>query len=288
MRQEALPGMVLPPMEQPLERKIELAIKLLQGYEEMALQSSPDGFYLAFSGGKDSIVIKELAKMAGIKFKPWYNQTTIDPPELIYFIQQHHADVEWNRAKMNMCEYLSFADKGPPTRINRWCCQIYKEGGGDGLFKIIGVRAAESARRKYGWKQVVLNNRGRGPVLCPILYWSDEDVWNFIKKRNLPYCCLYDQGFSRLGCIGCPMSGEKGAKRDFLKWPKFEKMWQNGIKKYFEKWKDVPRKDGEERWLWRFETWKDLWDWWVSRKGWKSNGCQSSSLFANTEEVKND
>jgi phosphoadenosine phosphosulfate reductase len=286
MMQKALPGMTLPPMEQPLDRKIELAIKLLQGYEEMALQLSPDGFYLAFSGGKDSIVIKELAKMACVKFKPWYNQTTIDPPELIYYMQEHHKDVEWNRAKMNMCEYLAFAGKGPPTRINRWCCQIYKEGGGDGLFKIIGVRASESARRKAGWSQVVLNNRGRGPVLCPVLYWTDEDIWSFIKNRKIPYCVLYDQGFSRLGCIGCPMSGEKGAARDFKKWPKFEKMWKMGIKKYFDKWKNILRKDGKERWLYRFSKWEELWSWWVSRKGWIGEDvtCQTATLFSGEED----
>jgi phosphoadenosine phosphosulfate reductase len=278
---KALPGMQLAPSEQSLERKIELAIKLLKAYEEMALKYSENGFYLAFSGGKDSIVIKELAKMAGIKFKSFYNQTTIDPPELIYFIREHHAEVAWNRPNpfINLVFYPTLHPKGPPTRLNRWCCQIYKEGGGDGLFKIIGVRAAESPRRAKQWKQVVANRR-KGHILCPILYWTDNDVWQFIKERSLPYCCLYDEGFNRLGCIGCPISGTKGVERDFKRWPGFERLWKIGIKAYYDRWKDVPRRDGKERWLKRFDNWQELWDWWISRKKWKSKDeeCQFNLL----------
>lgn len=59
-------------------------------------------------------------------------------------------------------------------------------------------------------------------ILNPIIDWTDKEVWDFIKLRNLPYCKLYDEGFTRLGCIGCPLSGPNGMKRDFKRWPKYK------------------------------------------------------------------
>jgi len=262
----------------PLERKIANSIALLQTYETMALELSPQGYYLAFSGGKDSVVIKELARLAGVKFEAWYNQTTIDPPELVRFIQDQHAEVRWNRPEMNLVFYGTKHPKGPPTRLNRWCCEVYKEQGGNGKQKIVGVRAAESPRRAVQWREVVANRR-TGTIICPILYWTDEDVWTFIRSRNLPYCSLYDEGFKRLGCVGCPVASSKNIARDFARWPGFQRLWKLGVKAYFERWKGVPKKDGGERWLKRFQTWEELWDWWlqVDKKG-NDEECQTSLL----------
>ncbi len=58
-----------------------------------------EGYYLAFSGGKDSVVLKRLAEMAGVKFDAHYSVTTIDPPELTQFIRKYHPDVKWERYK---------------------------------------------------------------------------------------------------------------------------------------------------------------------------------------------
>ena len=56
-----------------------------------------EGYYLAFSGGKDSICCYHLAKMAGVKFTAYYNMTTIDPPQVTRFIRENYPDVEWNK-----------------------------------------------------------------------------------------------------------------------------------------------------------------------------------------------
>ncbi|GAH28018.1 unnamed protein product, partial [marine sediment metagenome] len=66
--------------------KVQTAIDRLKQFEP------PEGYYLAFSGGKDSIVIKELADMAGVSYDAHYNNTTIDPPELVYFIKDIYPD----------------------------------------------------------------------------------------------------------------------------------------------------------------------------------------------------
>ena len=71
----------------------------------------------------------------------------------------------------------------------------------------------------------------------PIIDWTDEDVWEFIKTENIPYCSLYDEGFSRLGCIGCPMSQTKGRERDFLRYPKYKDAYLRSFAALIEKLK---------------------------------------------------
>ena len=125
---ETLPGMEPNPAQilayaqaRPLDEKIDRAIEALRHYEAAALRLSEDGYWLAFSGGKDSIVILDLARQAGVAFKAVYNVTTIDPPELVRFIKREHPDVEWNRPRIPMLLKLSESTNGPPTRAARWC-----------------------------------------------------------------------------------------------------------------------------------------------------------------------
>jgi len=123
------------------KNKIEIAIDRIQYFEP------PEGYYLAFSGGKDSIVCKELLNMAGVKFDSHYNHTTVDPPELIYYMREHHKDVIVEYPKETMWKLIE-KKLMPPTRWVRYCCSELKENGGDGRFVVTGVRWAESSRRK--------------------------------------------------------------------------------------------------------------------------------------------
>lgn len=260
----------------PLERKITQAISLIQSMEQSALNLSPDGYYVCFSGGKDSVVLEELFKMSGVKFTLNYNVTTIDPPEVIKFMRNNYPELIWHRAeKKTIPQKMTDKSCGPPTRIARWCCEIYKEHGGDGLFKAIGVRGEESKRRKGLWKQITKNNR-MGLILCPIIYWIDEDVWQFIKDKSIPYCSLYDEGFKRLGCIGCPLGGHKSQAREFKRWPRYEALWKRGFQQYWDTWKGVPRRDGKPRWIEKMDSVDDLWNWWISGKAYqgKKADCQ--------------
>ena len=76
-------------------KKANTAVEMIQLFEPTALQYHPDGYYLAFSGGKDSVAIYGLAQMAGVKFKAHYHLTTVDPPELVYFIRNQYPDAYW-------------------------------------------------------------------------------------------------------------------------------------------------------------------------------------------------
>lgn len=248
-------------VSQPLEAKVKRAIALLQHYQQKALALSDKGYYLAFSGGKDSVVIKQLAIEAGVKFEGVYTNTTIDPPEVYQFLREYHKDIRWEflNAKRGKGFFEEMIIHGTPTPRLRWCCKLFKEGGGKGLFKVVGVRATESARRKRLWKEV--SSKLQSEYLAPILYWTDDDVWKFIKDRNLPYCSLYDQGFSRVGCVGCPLAGSKNIQMQFKRYPRYERAWKNSIYKFAEiRQRRIdegtfrgdatrPRYNGEQEWI---------------------------------------
>jgi len=243
--------------------RVQVAIDRIRQFEP------EDGYYLAFSGGKDSVVIKRLADMAGVKYDAHYNITTVDPPELVKFIKQKHPDVIRDRPETNMWD-LIVQEGIPPTRRIRYCCEYFKEREALGRVSLMGIRWAESASRKNGWIPVhprtgnkdqdrvdgiaIFNTDNdirrkmieqcllKGTVTVnPIIDWSFEDVWKFIRAENIPYCSLYDDGFSRLGCIGCPNAGD-GRWEQFNRWPHYFKLYL----KAFERMADKREKSGKE------------------------------------------
>jgi phosphoadenosine phosphosulfate reductase len=261
--------------------KVEVAIDRLKMFEPA------EGYYLAFSGGKDSVVIKALADMAGVKYDAHYNLTTVDPPELVQFIKSFN-DVIIDYPEKTMWQ-LIVEKRMPPTRIVRYCCSELKEHGGDGRFVVTGVRWAESVKRKknrqlvefdrYGssskkakdQREIFLNSdndekrkmletcviKGKH-ILNPIVDWSDSEVWEFIHQFRIPYCKLYDEGFKRLGCIGCPMGGSKRMKVEFERYPKY---YHNYLKA-FDRMLKARRDDGLDTDKW--ETALDVMNWWMS------------------------
>jgi len=247
-------------ISRPLHQKVSQAIAVLREYEPRALQLSTDGFYVAFSGGKDSIVMLDLIRKSGVKHKAYYNNTTIDPPELVKFIRTKYREVVWNNPQSGLIQQVFEKNKGLPTHKQRWCCEIYKEQGGNRIFKAIGVRAPESPRRKGLWRVINNHKTNHSPIICPIVYWTDSDVWEYIKKEELEYCELYDQGFKRLGCVGCPMGNQK---KDFARWPRYEKAWRSAAEKYYNRTHGTPTKNGDVRWIDRFDTFEEYWEWWI-------------------------
>jgi phosphoadenosine phosphosulfate reductase len=225
---------------------IKIAIELLQYFEP------PEGYYLAFSGGKDSQVIYHLAKEAGVKFDAHYHLTTVDPPELIYFIRNSYPDVSIDGCEKTMWQLIE--KKGLPTRKRRWCCSEFKEHGGEGRICITGVRWAESNSRKNKRNSLEVstqkkantklfndNDEGRKlfenctlkgrRILNPIVGWKNSDPWEYLKSRNIQYCELYDEGFDRLGCIGCPMADMKRIQ-EFERWPKYLEAYKRAVGRF--------------------------------------------------------
>ncbi len=252
----------------PLYEKIDKALALLSHYENEANTMSDDGYCLAFSGGKDSGVIKKLAEMAGIRHTTDYSVTTLDPPELVRHIKDNYNCTFHRQPRAMLTEMVENKScKGPPTRLIRWCCELYKENTGNRQWKILGVRAAESPRRKNVWKQVIINNNNNKVcIVNPILYWTDRNVWDFHKDQNIVPCSLYNKGFKRLGCIGCPMAGPKQQRFEFDRWPRYEFLWRRAFDSFWDKWHGVPTNKGKQRYFEDFGSAQGFWDWWVSGK----------------------
>lgn len=71
-------------------------------------------------------------------------------------------------------------------------------------------------------------------MVNPIIDWTDAEVWEFIHEYNVPYCCLYDEGFKRLGCIGCPMGSVKQRNFEFERYPKYKHLYLLAFEKMIE------------------------------------------------------
>jgi len=229
----------------------EVALSLLKQHEP------PEGYYLAFSGGKDSIVIYDLAVRAGVKFTAHFHMTTVDPPEVLQFIKDNYPEVIWTRPIKSMFRLI--VERGtPPTRHRRYCCRELKEIGGKGKTVILGIRAAESARRKNR-KPYEESRIDKGKFFVnPILSWSDKDVWTYIRTRGLKYPSLYDQGRKRIGCVLCPLQSKRGRIRDLEDFPKFRKAYLIAFRKMLEKieseGKSIPN---------NWKTAEDVMNWWI-------------------------
>lgn len=228
--------------------KVKEAVAILRKYEP------PEGYYVAFSGGKDSLCVYWLTKIAGVKCDYHYNFTTVDPPELVKFARTFE-DVQIEHPGVDKTMWALIIKHGiPPVRKIRYCCQELKESKAAGRLKVLGVREEESSKRKG--RTVVEFGSPIGDAINIIYHWSEADVWEFIGCNLIDYCSLYDEGFSRLGCVGCPMGGAKKMLREFERWPLYKRAYLRAFDKMLKersyREKDVP-----------WETAQDVFDWWV-------------------------
>jgi phosphoadenosine phosphosulfate reductase len=184
----------------------------------------------------------------------------------------------------NLIEKTGF----PPTRIIRFCCSHLKETSGKKEFVSTGVRWAESANRKrrgmiekqYKSREqsLILNSdndetrrqfetcqlKGK-KILNPLVAWQDSHIWNYIKKYNLKYCCLYDEGWKRIGCIGCPMARYSERVKMFECYPRFKALYMHSFKKILNgKLKNFQSQTPEDNYK-KWQTPEDIFDWWISK-----------------------
>lgn len=294
-----------------LSEKVKASIARLRAFSPR----DGGGYYLAFSGGKDSVVCKALLDLAGVKYDAHYRVTSVDPPELVKFIKEKHPDVqrevprysqslrdEKMRGKPKTMWNLIPIRRMPPTRVVRYCCEELKEDGGDGRVTVTGVRWAESANRKNNQGLVVIQgnfkgseiegqtsfldpvedrviNEKRGSLILtndneenrrtlehcfrrhkttvnPIIDWSDDEVWEFIKAEKIPYCGLYDEGFNRIGCIGCPMAGTDGREKEFSRWPKYKENYLRA----FDRMLKAKKENGLKT---QYQSAQEVFNWWM-------------------------
>jgi phosphoadenosine phosphosulfate reductase len=254
--------------------KTKQAILTIQKAESLALKYQDYGFHLAFSGGKDSQVIYELCKMAGVKFRPVMQLTTLDPPEVMRFVRKNYPNVILERPETNFYK-LIVKYQSLPTMMRRFCCKELKEQSGGGTVTIIGIRKAESNKRakrneleisghKYSNSLDQFNIDNKDQILCingkdkillsPIIDWSNADVWNFIRNHKIEYCELYDQGYRRIGCMFCPNCTVKSKQRDRNHYPGVEREIKKSIKELCKQGKYAEFNNDVD----------DIFNWWIS------------------------
>jgi len=260
---------------------VKIAIKRLRTYEGIALSMSPQGYYVAYSGGKDSDCIRILCELANVKHELWHNHTTVDAPETVRYVRNIP---NINISYPNISMWRLIVRKGmPPTQIVRYCCRDLKERNGDGRFVVTGVRKSESVNRaarepveikgktKKSKKMFVHDNDETKTslyncmakstlILNPIIEWDDNDVWDFLRYCGCKSNPLYQCGYKRIGCVGCPMATVKRRHIDFENNPKYKDMYIRAFDKML--------KHGVESGK-QYHDWADgnqVFDWWISKK----------------------
>ena len=259
-----------------LRKKMLHSVDLLQKAEKIALNyDAEQGYFLAFSGGKDSQALYHIAQLAGVRFQGHMNLTSVDPPEVIRFVKKNYPEVELNKPGKSIFQSAVERQILPTMRV-RWCCAEYKETAGAGKVTLIGIRKAESSRRakrneveiksrkfsgdldgleEYRQEQKAKRIRRKSKdggvnitnadeeqtlgcihgkeslLISPIIYWTEQDVWEFLNDVvKVPHCSLYDEGWQRIGCIGCPMSSHKQKMIENERYPHVKRNWIKAIK----------------------------------------------------------
>lgn len=258
--------------------KIKESIELIRRAEKLSLSLNPQGgFYVAFSGGKDSQCVLELCKMAGVKYKAYYSVTGIDAPDNVRFIQKYYPEVEFVHPKQNYFKLIE--RKGLPMIQSRFCCERLKERIGAGNVLLDGVRAQESrSRAKYTevmvrsrrkeniekgrnrqLEEVVANEhrciKGKDRVdVHPILDWTEEDVWSFIYDRKLQPNPMYSY-VGRVGCMYCPFAKRSQLSFYEYMYPKYHKRLLLAIERFM-----------SHKIVEGLNTPQEYYDWWKSKK----------------------
>lgn len=213
-----------------LQNKIDRALRLLDAASKTAKKESNQPLEICYSGGKDSDVILELAKMAGVDHRTIYKNTTIDPPGTIKHCIEMGAEIF--RPKESFRELL--ARRGWPSRRVRFCCSTLKE------YKVLDY-AVVGVRRDESWKRAkmyhepeicrVYSAKSKARQYLPILDWTLIDVAEFIEKRGIRCASTYyDESGNfhperRLGCLCCPLMYRKNRIKAFEMYPNMVKMY---------------------------------------------------------------
>lgn len=258
-------------------QKEAIAIERIKNFDPLKNGFSDSPYYVAYSGGKDSDVLRILFELSGVKFDLVHNYTTVDAPETVKYIRTI-PNLQISYPEKTMFQLIE-EKKFPPTRLIRYCCAELKERGGKGRVVATGVRWEESLNRRNSAGVAQINKRKRQESLIllndnddsrkmfencqlkgkrlvnPIVDWTVTDIWNFLNYYFCPSNPLYQEGFERIGCVGCP-NMRKREKLNFpTRFPLHYKAYLNTFEKI------VPFcKDGKNNW----ETGQDIMDWWLS------------------------
>ena len=191
-------------------------------------QKKVDVFYVAFSGGKDSVVALDLVQRAlpHNSFKVLFGDTGMEFPDTYKTVDEikkvcTENEIEFITSRSQYDPDYTWSKFGPPATVHRWCCSVHKTSPQiialrDVLGKpnftgmaFIGVRASESlSRSEYDY--VSLGEKHKGQYSCnPILEWNSAELYLYIYLRSLYLNETYKKGNRRAGCLVCPRAAER-------------------------------------------------------------------------------
>ena len=270
--------------------KVKVAVERIKTFDpsqsEALVHLAP--YYVAYSGGKDSDVLRILFELSGVKYDLVHNHTTVDAPETVYYIRSI-PNIQISMPEISMWD-LIVKQRMPPTRTRKYCCKYLKERGGVNRFVATGVRWGESPRRKAtrGLAEIYVPKKGEGLILnadnhesrkmiesCitkgkrflnPIVDWSTADVWEFLDVYGCKSNPLYEiKGRAgRVGCIGCPENSNRVAELEL--YPKYKNLYIKAFDRMIEQCRTDGvghEKDGIRA---GYRTGEECFDWWVSDK----------------------
>lgn len=281
------------------DEKVNTAIDRIKMASVMSEQYYQKPLVCTYSGGKDSEVILELFKMSGIHFEVHNSHTTVDAPQTVYHIRKKFAQLEMQGVKCDIemptykgepiTMWTLIPKKGvPPTRLMRYCCAVLKETGCKNSFIATGVRKDESkartdreefetiTRKKENATRVtseimLMNDNSEKrkliehcqlkakSVVNPIIDWSNSDVWGLIRGNSIKYNQLYDMGYTRVGCVGCPLAS-KTRYKEFADFPTYRTAYIHA----FDRMLFEMRKNPKTELTWK--TGEDVFNWWLEDK----------------------
>lgn len=210
-----------------LEKLVQDTIKKIYNtYVEY--RDKVDVFYVAFSGGKDSIVAFDLVQRAlpHNKIKVLFGDTGMEFPDTYKVIEKlegicSYEGIDFLRAKCELEPEYTWTKFGPPAQTMRWCCSVHKTAPQILLLRkytenpnfrgmaFTGIRGDESASRSE-YEDVSHGEKVRGQDSChPILEWNSAELFLYIFDRNLILNDAYKKGNSRAGCLVCPLATSK-------------------------------------------------------------------------------
>lgn len=207
--------------KESLENRIDFSIWFLRH-----LDNNNIPYHVAFSGGKDSVLLWWLCNEAKVNYRLFFYDNPLLNGEAKSFTLKFFPETKILKPQLNFYQLVELK-KMLPIRSSRFCCDYFKECHGSiNHFTLTGVRNDESFSRK---KTKIVEFR-RNPVtkkikhiINPLIFFKENEVWFLLKKYNLPICDSY-KILKRNGCIGCPMTVHR-TKEIFFLYPKFKKIW---------------------------------------------------------------
>ncbi len=217
-------------------------------------QKKIDVFYVAFSGGKDSIVTLDIVQKAlpHNTFKVLFGDTRMEFPDTYDLVNKVEAycddqQIDFIRARSEYDPEYTWNKFGPPATVTRWCCSAHKTvpqvlalrkktGKSDFTgMAFIGIRASESvARSEYDY--VSLGEKHKGQYSCnPILEWNSAELYLYIYSENLPLNEAYKKGHRRVGCLVCPRAAERNDYMSRVWYPEYFDKFLKIIERMYQK-----------------------------------------------------